>query len=74
MRQLNFAETISFFLILVWVLGFVISLFAQTPGAYWGWTRRNVGNFLQNYWRYILIFILGYYLAIEEFWRLTVPW
>ncbi len=74
MHQLNFLESILFFTVLFWIAGLLVSLIPQTQRAYWNWTTRNVRNFFQNYWRYILVFILGYYLAVEEFWRLTIQW
>lgn len=62
-HDLNLVEAILLFSIAIWVFGLGFAFIVQHQNQFMNWTGRTLSTFFRNYWRYIAVFALGYFLA-----------
>ena len=74
MHQLNFTETMIFFTVFLWLICFGCSVFFQQHKLFLRWTNQTIKTLFRSNWRYIFCIILGYFLAKENIFHLTIPW
>lgn len=69
---LNFIQSLLVFTFFLWIVFLGLSFLFQRQQQYWNWSGNTIQRIFRDYWRYILIFALGYYAAIENFFQLSI--
>lgn len=70
--ELNFIQSLLAFTLFLWIVFLGFSFLFQRQQQYWAWSGNTIQRIFRDYWRYILLFALGYYAAIEDFFRLSI--
>lgn len=69
--QLNFIQTILAGALFFWIIALGVSFLFQRQRQYWNWTSDTLRAIWRNSWQFILGLAIGYYLAIENVFRLS---
>ncbi|MDQ5962008.1 MAG: hypothetical protein QG669_401 [Patescibacteria group bacterium] len=69
---LNLLQTILAFTLFLWIVCLGLSFLFQRQQQYWNWTGTTLQRIFRDYWRYLACVAIGYFLATENIFRLSV--
>ena len=71
MQSLNFFETLLVFAIAIWMFCLAMAYITGNKKPFLDWSKKTIIGLWKKWWRYIIIFVIGYSLGRESSFRLT---
>ncbi len=69
--QLNFIQTVLAGTLSLWIIALGVSLLFKKQKSYWDWTVDTLKAIWDAAWQFIIGLAIGYFLAVEHFFRLS---